>query len=60
MFVLALLGLTKLAFLGAIAACVASIGLAYILIFKIHTVCLICTTIYGINAALLLATYNLL
>jgi vitamin-K-epoxide reductase (warfarin-sensitive) len=59
MFVLALLGLTKLAFLGAIVACVASIGFAYILIFKIHTLCLICTTIYGINAALLLVTYNL-
>lgn len=60
MFIIAVLGLTKVAFLGAIAVCIASIGLAYILIFKLQTVCLICTTIYGINAALLLATYKLL
>lgn len=60
MFIVAVLGLPKLAFLGAIAACIASVGFAYITIFKLQTVCLICTAIHGINAALLVATYNLL
>jgi vitamin-K-epoxide reductase (warfarin-sensitive) len=59
MFVVAYLGLAKLAFLGAIAACLASLGFAYILYFKLRTVCLICTTIYVLNGALLLATYTI-
>lgn len=35
-----------------------SIYLAYILYFKVKSFCLLCSTIYGVNIGLLLASYN--
>lgn len=42
---------------GAVASCIASVGFAYLLYVKIRTVCLICTSIYLVNIALLLSAY---
>jgi len=51
------LGYHQLVLIGAIGACVVSVFLAYILYFKIKTICLICTLTYAVNVSLLLASW---
>ncbi len=60
MFILGVMGQTCLAFMGAVGACAGSVFLAYILYAKVKTFCLICTSIYVVNALLLWATYDCL
>lgn len=54
---LAILGMKKLIFLAAVAACCASLIFAYILLVKIHVFCVICFSIYLINGLLLWASW---
>ena len=54
---LSYLGFNYLVFLGAVCSITFSAYLAYILYFKIKTLCLICTSIYVINIALLIVSY---
>ena len=54
---LSCLGYHELVLLGAIGACVVSVFLAYILYFKLKTVCLICTLTYAVNAGLLVSSW---
>lgn len=56
--IFALLGATKLVLLTAIAGCIGSCILGYILYFKIKALCLLCTVLYIINALILLLAYN--
>jgi vitamin-K-epoxide reductase (warfarin-sensitive) len=58
MLVLGIMHMTCWAFLGAVGACIGSLYLAYILYTKVKTFCLICTSLYVINALLLLVTYR--
>ena len=51
------MGYHKLIFLDALLGILFSLYLAYILYFKVKTVCLICISIYVINIALLFASY---
>jgi vitamin-K-epoxide reductase (warfarin-sensitive) len=55
---LTLLGFMKLVFWGALAACAASLILAYILFFKLKVFCVVCTSIYLINFLLLWASHR--
>ena len=57
MIFLALMNYTTIAFYCALGGVVVSIGLAYILYFKIKALCLVCTSMYLINIALVVATY---
>lgn len=57
MMLLAYLDYTTLLWYGALAALVVSIFLAYILFFKIQTICLFCISLYVVNLALLYVTY---
>ena len=50
---LQLLGFTHLTFYAAVLGCLGSAVLAYILYFKIKTLCVICTTLYVVNGLLL-------
>lgn len=54
MMILAAYGLKILLFYGALLSVLVSIFLAYILFFKIRTLCLLCVSIYVINILLLL------
>lgn len=54
MIVLAIIGATKLVLLGAVASCVASCVLAYLLYVKVQTVCILCTSLYIINFLMLI------
>lgn len=58
MIAFGLLGLRTLAFWGAVAACFACAGLAYILYAKVKTFCLLCSSIYLINIILLVIIYR--
>lgn len=49
-------GFMKLVFWGALAACVVSVFLAYILFFKLKVFCVVCSSIYLINFLLLWAS----
>lgn len=55
--VLAFFNTIWLIFYCAIAACLVSIYLAWILYTRIHAVCLICLAIYVINGSLLVVSY---
>lgn len=57
MIVLALLGEVQWLFLLSCATVLASIYLAYVLYFKVRTWCIICTSVYVINIALVISTY---
>jgi len=57
MMLLAYLEYIMLLWYGALAALVVSIFLAYILFFKIQTICLFCISLYVVNLALLYVTY---
>jgi vitamin-K-epoxide reductase (warfarin-sensitive) len=56
--VLAFFNMAAALFYAAIAACVASVYLAYLLYFKIGALCLICTSLYIVNALLLFFSYK--
>lgn len=51
--VLAMLGEYKLLFVAALIACIISAYLAYLLYFKIKSLCLLCTTLYIVNILIL-------
>jgi vitamin-K-epoxide reductase (warfarin-sensitive) len=53
---LAILNASTLLLVAAVIACIASAIFAYILYVKIKTVCILCTSIYIINIALLIIT----
>ena len=57
MVIAAVLGWHAFIFYGALASCIVSVFLAYILYFKIRVLCLICTSIYVVNILLLIAAY---
>jgi len=48
---------TTLAWYGALSGAFASVFFAYILFFKVRTICLLCISIYLVNIALLYVTY---
>lgn len=50
--VLALMGFHTLLMIATTLGVLASIGLAYLLYFKIKSICLVCTSLYVINALL--------
>ena len=56
--ILAFFNMTAALFYAAIAACIASIYLAYLLYFKIGALCLLCTSLYIVNALLLFFSYQ--
>ncbi len=53
----AFLNLHQLLFILACIGCIGSIVLAYFLFFKVKSFCLLCTSLYIINALLLYMTY---
>jgi vitamin-K-epoxide reductase (warfarin-sensitive) len=55
--ILALLNLKTLILITACIGVVTSIAFAYILYFKIRSLCLICTSLYVVNIALVVACY---
>ncbi len=57
---LAWLEYTTLIWYGALAAAFASVLFAYILFFKVQTICLLCISIYLVNIALVYAAYTML
>jgi vitamin-K-epoxide reductase (warfarin-sensitive) len=57
LFMLNTLGFNVLVFYSVVAACIASLGLAYILYFKVQSLCLICISTYVINALLLVVSF---
>lgn len=58
LFIAQLLGFEMMVFGLSFAAAVASFGLAYILYFRVKSLCLICTSIYVINILLLVFSYS--
>lgn len=56
--VLAFFNMAAALFYASIAACAASLYLAYLLYFKIQALCLICTSLYIINALLFFFSYK--
>lgn len=52
--ILALLGQTKLLLIASIASCLFTCYLAYLLYFKIKSYCILCTSLYVINFAILI------
>lgn len=59
MIVLAVLGEVQYLFLLSSFAVLVSIYLAYVLLFKVKTLCYLCSSIYAINIALSISTYIL-
>lgn len=57
MMLLAWLGYINLLWYGAVLAAFASVVFAYILFFRVQTICLVCISIYLVNIALLYVTY---
>ncbi len=54
---LALFSFYALIFYLSVAACLASVGLAYIASVKMKIFCFLCTTVYILNIALLIVSY---
>lgn len=52
--VLTLLNMNQVLLLAAVCGCIISAILAYILYFKIKSLCILCTTLYVINVLILL------
>jgi vitamin-K-epoxide reductase (warfarin-sensitive) len=52
--VLTLLNMNQVLLLAAVCGCIISALLAYILYFKIKSLCILCTTLYVINVLILL------
>ena len=59
MIVLGILDYAQLAFILSCAGVVASMGFAYLLYFKIRSLCLVCTSLYIVNILLLIASYRI-
>ena len=57
---LALLDIPYLVLIAAIGACLASAVLAYLLYFKIKSLCILCTSLYIINILILLISLQIL
>jgi vitamin-K-epoxide reductase (warfarin-sensitive) len=57
MEVAAFVGAVGFIFYASAAACLVSLYLAYLLIFRIHAICPVCISIYAVNFALLVASY---
>ncbi len=57
---LAFFNQTALIFYATVGSCLASSALAYILYFKIKSLCVVCTSIYVINIVMLLLAYKAL
>jgi uncharacterized membrane protein len=57
MIALAMLNLNTITLMLACAGVAVTIGFAYILYFKIRSLCLICTSLYVVNIALAIACY---
>jgi vitamin-K-epoxide reductase (warfarin-sensitive) len=57
LFILALIGLKKLVFIGAIGAVLASLYLGYLQYVKLKIFCPLCTALYVVNLLILLASY---
>lgn len=57
MAVAALVGAVGFIFYGAVAACLVSVYLAYLLFFRIRAVCPVCISIYAVNITLLIVSY---
>ncbi len=55
---LAILNLANTIFIAAIGACLLSCYLAYLLIFKIKSLCVLCTSLYVINFLILIFAYR--
>jgi len=55
--VAAFVGAVGFIFYSAVAACLVSLYLAYLLLFRIHAICPICISIYATNFALLIVSY---
>lgn len=60
MLVLSALDARMALFYGALGAAVATVYFAYILYVKVRSFCLVCTTMYVINIALLIASMHLM
>lgn len=59
MMLFAWLEYTTLLWYGALAAALASVLFAYILFFKVRTICLLCISIYLVNSALVYVAYTI-
>lgn len=57
MMLLAYLDRLQLIWYGTVAAIIASVIFAYILFFKIRTICLLCISLYLVNVALFITAY---
>ena len=57
MIMIAIMNLPMIALILAYAGVAVTIGFAYILYFKIRSLCLICTSLYVVNIALAIACY---
>lgn len=57
MILLAIMNYTVIAFYLALGGVAMSAVFAYLLYFKIKALCLVCTAIYAVNIALLIAAY---
>ena len=60
MMLFAWLEYTTLIWYSALAAALTSVLFAYILFFKVRTICLLCISIYLVNIALVYAAYTML
>jgi vitamin-K-epoxide reductase (warfarin-sensitive) len=58
--ILAFIDQINLVFFAVSLSCIATLFLAYILYFKIRSLCLICTSTYIINISMFLYTFHLL
>lgn len=56
--ILAALNLTNIIFYAAIAACLVSCYFAYLLLFKIKSFCVLCTSLYVVNILMLFFAYK--
>ncbi|MEX0940692.1 MAG: vitamin K epoxide reductase family protein [Candidatus Babeliales bacterium] len=56
-FIAAYLGYSTTVFYGSLVSVIISLILAYILYFKIQTLCILCTAIYIINALIFIISY---
>lgn len=54
----ALLNLSEIIFFAALASCILSCYLAYLLFFKIKTLCILCTSLYLVNFLMLFFAYK--
>jgi uncharacterized membrane protein len=58
--ILAICDYAYLIFVASLASVVMSIVFAYLLYFKIKSICIVCTTVYAINVALFILSWYLI